>query len=345
MASERDRNLAAYMGIVNSPEWQNYLSSGRATNAPQDYTKKSAVWAVKYANEELARLRNEDKSISNYYELATGQKATPEIISKYSQYASDPALLQAAIGKGAAVAPAQGQFRDTIAATVQDKLGRPPTESELGYFGKQMESGNLDPYGLGEFLTGTTEYQTKASDVARTKLASELGAVDDTYLAKTQKALEAKYAAAGRGGSSAFGSSLIQAGKDLATERTGYLAGLGYQDFQQGRGNLTAAYNNRLNQMYNQQQSNAALGAESRQRYYSNQDFQRQQAAQERLARLSNRGSGNFLQSLAPGLIQGGLTIGGALIGGPVGAAAGSSLGSAYNRSSRLNTGGYYGGY
>ena len=148
-------------------------------------------------------------------------------------------------------------------------------------------------------------------------MAGELGGVDESYLAKIQKALESKYAAAGRSGASAFGSALIGAGKDLATERTGYLANLGYQGFQQGQGNLQAAYQNRLSQMYSNQQNQAALGSESRNRYYSNQDAARQQAAAERIARLSQPKQGNFLQNLVPGVVQGGLSLAGAYLGRP----------------------------
>lgn len=302
--------------LMADPTWAKYLAEGRVS-MPEDkaFLDQHFVWAQKSYNDQLARVKAQDKTIANYYELATGQKATPDTIAQYVQYADDPALLQAAISKGAATATPTGQFKDAITAAVQEKLGRAPTEAELGFFGKQMEAGAIDAYGLGEFLGGTTEYQTKASDTARTKLAGELGAVDESYLAKVQKQLESKYAA--RPGSSAFGSALIGAGKDLAKERTGYLAGLGYQDFQRGQESLTGAYQNRLSQMYNQNQNMAGLGSESRQRYYSQQDAAQQQAAQERLARLSQPKQGNFLQGLVPGLVSGGMSLAGAYLGRP----------------------------
>lgn len=297
------------------PTYKAYVDAGRIT--PPVVGPKTTLQNIKDSiTSQLNEMKAQDKVVSQYYELATGKKADPTTIAQFSQYANDPALLSAAIGKFASTAGAQGTYNDAINSAVQDKLGRPATEAELGYFGKQMEQGNLDAYGLGEFLGGTTEYQTRASDTARGKLATELGAVDDAYMAKVQKSLESKYASAGRSGSSAFGSALIGAGKDIATERTGYLAGLGYQDFQQGQGNLTAAYNNRLNQMYNQQQGSSALGSESRQRYYSNQDFNRQQAAQERLAKLNQpKSSGSFLQNLVPGLVTGAASIYGSYLG------------------------------
>src|SRR3990167_5809661 len=280
--------------LLNNPEFAAYLATGRAT-MPEDaaFFPKHFVWAQKSMNDQLATLKGEDKQIGNYYKIATGQDATPEIIAKFSQYASDPALLTAAISKESTLAAPTGGFKDAITSTITDKLGRAPTEAELNYFGKQMEQGSLDAYGLQEFLQGTNEYQTKASDVARGKLATELGAVDESYLAKVQKQLESRYA--NRPGASAFGSALIGAGKDIATERTGYLAGLGYQDFQRGQENLTAGYQNRLSQMYGQQQATAGLGAESRNRYYSQQDEAQRQAAQERLARLSQPRQGNIL--------------------------------------------------
>lgn len=309
-----DAELKKYLA---DPTYQAYIQSGRIT--PPELGPRTTPKDIQaHVTAQLNEMKAQDKTISQYYELATGKKADPAVVAQFSQYANDPALLSAAIGKFASTAPQQGTYNDAIQAAVQDKLGRAATEAELGYFGKQMEQGNLDAYGLGEFLGGTTEYQTRASDTARTKLAGELGAVDESYLAKVQKQLESKYASAGRSGSSAFGSALIGAGKDIATERTGYLAGLGYQDFQQGQGNLTAAYNNRLNQMYNQQQGSSALTGESRNRYYSQQDFNRQQAAQERLAKLSQpKSSGSFLQNLVPGLVTGAASLYGAYLGNP----------------------------
>lgn len=320
LLSGTKKDVEALVGIQNirqSPEWQSYLASGRVEWNPA-WDKGGAVRDI-YANiqSQLAQAKAQDKQIGQYYELATGRTATPEIIATYGKYANDPALLQAAISKGAATMGAQGTYADKIDSAIMGKLGRAATNAEKEYFGKQMEAGNLDEYGLGEFIQGTTEYQTKASDTARSKLAGELGGVDDAYLAKIQKQLESKYAQGGRQGASAFGSSLIQAGKDLATERTGYLAGLGYQDFQRGQDALTGAYQNRLSQMYNAQQGQAGLGQESRQRYYSNQDFARQQAAQERLAKLSQPKQGNFLQGLVPGVIQGAASLYGAYLGRP----------------------------
>ena len=313
--------------IMQTPEWQTWVKQGRGWLGKTNTTAEVAA--------QVALFRKEDKQIAQYYELATGQKAGADVIEKYAQYAADPALLSAAIQKDTAKAPETGQYKDTIAANIQEKLGRPPTAAELGYFGKAMESGQLDAYGLDTFLHGTSEFQSKASDTARTKLAAELGGYDTQYLNKIQQGLESKYAAAGRPGASAFGSALIGAGKDLASERTGYLAGLGYQDFQRGQDTLTGAYQNRLAQMYANQQNQAALGSESRQRYYSQMDYSRQQAAAERLARLSQPKQQSFLQSIVPGLIQGGLTIGGGLIGGPIGAGVGAGLGQQYARQGR----------
>lgn len=316
MAGKYKKEEAEYYKLLESPEYKIWEAQGRITPPGLDTSDqgKHIIHGYNALVSQLSALKAEDRTTSNYYELATGQKATPEVVAKYAQYAYDPALLQAAIGKEATLAPSQGKYKDIIGATINDKLGRQATDAELGYFGKQMEAGNLDAYGLQQFLGGTTEYQTKASDVARGKLATELGGVDDAYMAKTQKALEAKYASQGRSGSSAFGSALIGAGKDLASQRTGYLAGLGYQDFQQGQGNLTAAYNNQLQSMYNQHQANTAYGAESRSRYYSNQDYAKQQAAAERLARLGMPKTGSFFQNVLPGVIQAGSQIGAAAI-------------------------------
>lgn len=313
--------MANYRGdvaaILNSPEWQAYQSAGRVAPPPSDSYKKDAIWALKYAQQELARVKGEDKTISNYYELATGQKATPEVIGKYAQYAGDPALLQAAIGKGAATAAPLGTSNDLIQATIQDKLGRAATDAELNYFGKQIEAGNLDAYGLQNFLQGTNEYQSRYAKQAQEELKTSLGGIDTEYMDKTAKQLQSAYAAQGRTGSSAFGSALIKAGQDLAKGRTEYLAGIGYDQALRGQQNLRGDYQAQLENMYRAQQGISALGQESRQRYYSQQDFNRQQQAEERLRRLSQPKSGSFLQNLVPGLITGGAQAFSAYLGRP----------------------------
>ncbi len=298
--------------ILKEPGWADWTRQGRA-----DPTGLMANTADDVRRMGI-RLKEEDKRTTNYYELVTGQKADQSVLDKYAQYADDPALLQAAISKAAVLAPPTGQFQDKINASIQEIMGRPATEDEQGFYGKQMEQGNLDAYGLKEFLKGTTEYQTKYTDTARSKLAGELSAADTEYLAKVQKGLESKYAAMGRPGASAFGSALIGAGKDLATQRTGYLADIGYQAALGGQENLKAAYQNRLSQMYAAQQGVPAAQATSAQRYYSVQDEDRRAAAQERLLRLSQpqqQQQGTFLQNLIPGIVQGGLGLWGSYLG------------------------------
>lgn len=321
--------------IINSDEWKRYFNAGRVQlpEAKAMQSDKHAIWGLNAIQGQLAKVREEDKRIANYYELATGKKADQSVIDQFGQYANDPALLQAAIGRAAATTnfdtstPAgpdtsaadasRLKLIDSIKSSVQETLGRAPTEAELGYFGKQMEAGNLDAYGLQDFLKGTSEYQTKYADTARTKLAGELGAVDTQYLDKIGSQLESKYASMGRKGSSAFGSALINAGKDLATERTGYLANIGYNAALSGQDSLKAAYNNRLSQMYASQQNLPTAQNQSAQRYYSNQDYYRQAAAQERLAALSQPKQGSFLQSLLPGVIQAGASLYGGYLSRP----------------------------
>jgi hypothetical protein len=307
----RDRRI--YDELVNSQEWQTYSSQGRITPPPHN----NAVENLIDAKAQLARLKQEDKTITRYYELATGQTADTEVTGQFAKYADDPAMLQAAINQYAAKAPSRGEFNDAINSTIKEKLGRDATDAEKQYFGKQMEQGGVDLYGLNTFLEGTTEYQTKSSDVARGKLATELGGVDQAYLDKVSKQLQAQYSAQGRQGAGAFGSALIGAGKDIATQRTGYLSQLGYGDFQRGQQNLRSDYEAQLARQYAGQQQGAALGQESRARYYGQQDFDRQQAAQERMMRLQQPKSGSFLQNVVPGIFGAATQLGAAYLGRP----------------------------
>jgi len=277
---------------------------------------------------------NRQNTLKSTIEAMTGEAATPEQLAKYQQYADNPALLQAAISREVALRPAKGTFNEDINTTLTSILGREATKSELNYFGKQMEQGNLDTYGLESFIKGTEEYQTGYTQKAREALKSELGASDEMYLGKVNKALEAKYASQGRPGAGAFGSSLIQAGKDLAGERGSYLANIGYQGAQQGLDTLKSQYQSALNNLYNTQGYGQGLAQESRNRYYSTQDYNRNLAGQQQLMALQNQyaraNQPTFLQSLVPGLISAGATLGGAAIAGPAGGMAGNRLASLY---------------
>jgi len=308
MAGKYKAEEAEYYKLISSPEWKTWEAQGRATAPGLDVSDqgKHIIWGYNAAKAAVDKLKQEDKQIKNYYKLATGNEADDSVIAKYAQYAGDPAQLTMAIGQES--------------ATIKERMGRDATEAEKQYFGKQMEQGGLDLYGLGTFLEGTTEYQTKASDVARGKLATELGDVDQSYLDRVAKQLQAQYSAQGRSGAGAFGSALIGAGKDIATQRTGYLSQLGYGDFQRGQQNLRSDYEAQLARQYQSQQQGAALGQESRARYYGQQDFDRNQAAQERMMRLQQSmqpKSGTFLQNLVPGLISSGAQVIAAKYGQP----------------------------
>lgn len=328
--------------LDTDPIWQKYRQQGRVPDLTYSQGAKQESDYAAIKADFLRRVQAEDAKAAQLFEIYTGRTPTQAEVDNYAKWASDPAMLEAAISQGARKAPATGQYNDVVNATIQDKLGRPATQAELGFFGKQMEQGAVDPYTLQQFIENTNEYQTKASETARGKLATELAGYDKPYMEQVGKQLEAKYSAQGRPGAGAFGSALIKAGQELARGRGEYLSGLGYQDFLRGQGNLRSDYENRLSQMYGQQQQAAQLAQESRNRYYSTQDFERQLAAQERLARLNQPKSQSFLQSMAPGLLQAGLTVAGTALAGPAGGAAGSALGSSYmNRNPRLNIG-YY---
>ena len=327
---------------LNASDVSKYILAGRTgAGMPTDNDFQYATTAEldKHRADILRAMQAEDKRILNYYELATGQKGDQSVIDKYQQYASDPAMLEMAISKTAVTAPftppetpvtgelpgelpesAVERITREVEASFQEKLGRPARPDEIEYFGKQFQQGEMSAYVLKQFLENTTEYQTKTSDVARGKLAGELSAMDEAYLGKVGKQLQARYAAQGRPGAGAFGSALIGAGKELATERTGYLAGLGYQDFQRGQANLRSDYENRLAQMYRQQQQATGLAGESRQRYYATQDWERQLAGQERLARYQQSlqpKPPTFLQQLVPGVIGGAAKLYGSYLGRP----------------------------
>lgn len=269
----------------------------------------------------------------------TGEPPTAEELAKYAQYTDNPTVLQAVLTRDVALRPAKGTYKADINATLMSKLGREATASELNYFGKQMEQGNLDAYGLEAFVKGTEEFQTGYTKKAREELKGELGALDTEYLTKLEKPLQAKYSAQGRPGAGAFGSALITAGQDLAAQRGSYLANIGYQGAQQGLETLKGQYQSGLNQMYQSQQNQRDMATNNTGRYYSQAEYNRQLAGQQQLMALQNRyarqNQPTFMQGLLPGLIQAGATLGGAAIAGPVGGAVAGAAAARYNDNQR----------
>jgi len=261
---------------------------------------------------------NRQQTFRNTIASITGEEPTAEELSKYAPYIDNPGVLQSVLSRDMALRPARGTYKDDINAQLMSTLGREATPSELNYFGKQMEQGNLDTYGLQSFIKGTEEFQTGYTRKAREELKGELATTDEAYMAKVGKSLEAKYAGQGRPGAGAFGSALIGAGKDLASERGSYLAGIGYQGAQQGSDILKSQYQQNLNQMYQSQQNQQNLASQNVGRYYSQRDQATQLAGQQQLLALQNRyyqqGQPSFMEGLTPGLVQGGATIGAALI-------------------------------
>ena len=274
----------------------------------------------------VSQSAGKDPRITGIFEALIGRQPSDEEYGRVAPYASDPAIMAAIVSKlGTTTAP-QGKYADVIGSQVQNLLGREATPSELDYFGRQMEQGGIDQYGLESFIKGTEEYQTNYAKQAREGLKTELGELDQAYLDRVNKALQAKYSAQGRPGAGAFGSSLIQAGKDLAAQRGSYLADIGYQQALRGQDVLSNQYQANLQNLYNQQQMGQSLGSESRNRYYSVQDQNRAFEQQKQLAALQNQYQQqlleqqqsyqpSFLQGLIPGVIGGGLGVLGSYLG------------------------------
>jgi hypothetical protein len=266
------------------------------------------AWAEQQAYQARVDEANRQNAFKATIATITGEPPTAEELAKYAQYIDQPAILEAVVRKDFALRPAKGTYAKDINSELMSKLGREATASELNYFGKQMEQGNLDTYGLQSFIKSTEEFQTNYTKKARTDLTAELGATDQEYLNKVDKSLQAKYAGQGRSGAGAFGSAMITAGKDLANERGSYLANIGYQNAQQGVDTLKGQYQQNLNQMYTSQQQNQNFANESRNRYYSQADYNRGVQGQQNLMGLQDmytrRSQPSFMEGLAPGLVS-----------------------------------------
>ena len=254
-----------------------------------------------------------DSVIAQYYNQQTN---TPE-----KQYADQ----QAAYLKDAP------KFYDQINQQFQSSVGRDATQEEKDHFGSLLASGQVDSYGVGQWLSQLPEAVTKQDQAFRTGLSSDLQKQDAQYYnEQVLPGIQSQFANQGRDiNSSGFANSLALAAQGQNRQREGFLSNLTAAQYG---GNKQNAYDQYLNsvgryqgmQDYSRQRTDM-LSDQTRNRTYDIQNFNMQkQAYDDYLSRYGKRSSGAGIGALAGGLLGAGLGIG---LAGPGGGAAGGQLG------------------
>lgn len=159
-------------------------------------------------------------------------------------------------------------------------LGRDATNEEKAHFGGLLATGNLDAYGLNQFLQGTPEYQTQQDTKFRSGVSSELEKTDLSFFNKAKQNVMSQFMQNGTGGSSALDSALTDLMGQIADKRSAYMANLSSTQYGGNKDLALGNYQNAMNQYLGEQNYNRGTGA-SNQNYLQGRsdsisDYERQ---------------------------------------------------------------------
>lgn len=234
------------------------------------------------------------------------------------QYDQNPANLAAGAGK----------YSGQINQVFQSQLGRAATADEVTHFGSLLGTGNLDAYGLQNFLTGTPEYQKQQDTQFRSDLGNQLQDSDVSFFNRAKQGVQSQFMQNGTGNSSALDSALADLMGQIQNQRSSYMANLTAQQYGGNKQLALGNYNDTMNQYLNQTQQNRSQSLNQQQqlmdRSNSISDYNRQMSDYMNFAGNNQSKGANPLYGAVG-------TLAGAGIGsffGPAGSVAGAQLGA-----------------
>lgn len=221
---------------------------------------------------------------------------------------------------------------DTIDQMFQSTLGRAATGEEKDHFGKLLASGQVDKYGVGQFLQALPENVKKQDEQFRSTLNDTLQKQDSQYYnEQVMPGIQSSFANQGRSvDSSGFKNSLALAAQGQNRQREGYLSNLsaaqygGNQALAQGGYQQTYGAYQGLQDFSRQRAAQAQDASMGRVNDFNNFNTQKQ-AYDEYLKRYGKRGGGSMATGALSGATSGAAT--GFAMGGPWGAFAGGVVG------------------
>lgn len=227
------------------------------------------------------------------------------------------------------LAAGSGKYTDQINQVFQSQLGRNATSDEVTHFGSLMGTGNLDAYGLQQFVTGTPEYQGQQNTQFQTQLGNQLQNSDLQFFDQAKQSVMSQFAQNGTGNSSALDSALTQLMGQIQSQRSNYMASLSAQQYGNNQNLALSNYNDTMNQFLNNQQQNRqqSLSQQNQLMGRANDltDYNTQMTNYLNYAGNNQPKTSNPLYGAIGTL--GGAAIGGAATGSPTGATLGANLG------------------
>lgn len=264
-----------------------------------------------------------DRNIAN---TSAGKAAVAQY---YQAQANTPANAYAR--EQAGYAEKAPQYYGSIDQMFQGTLGRAATDAERKHFGSLLASGQVDEYGIGQFLQALPENVQQQDKKFREGLSADLQKQDAQYFnEQLMPGIQSAFANQGRDPrSSGFASALAQAGTQQNRQRETFLSNLSANQYAGSQGLAQRDYLNTYGANQSLQDYSRQRAAQMQDAYQNRvndiSDYNTQaRAYADYLARYGKRSKTAGLGSLLGGLAGAGL---GAYFGGPAGSKAGSYLG------------------
>ncbi len=208
------------------------------------------------------------------------------------------------------------QYGDQVNGYFKSMLGRDATEDEKQHFGQLMATGNVDAYGINQFLQGTPEYQGIQDQKFQTDINQKLTDTDVNFFNKAKQGVISQFMQQGTANSSALDSALADLMGQIADKRSQYMADLSVGQYGRNQDLALNNYGSSMNQYLSDQQYN-------RDQSQKNMDYLTGRSNELTDYNTMKNDYMNFANSAG----SGSNAMGGALMGGVSGAGAGASLG------------------
>lgn len=226
-----------------------------------------------------------------------------------------------------ALAAGSGKYKDQVNQVFQSQLGRAATADEVTHFGSLLGTGNLDSYGLQNFLTGTPEYQKQQDTAFQKDLGGQLETSDVNYFNRAKNGLMSQFAQNGQtfGNSSALDSALADLMGQIQQKRSDYMANLTAQQYGGNKQLALSNYGNTMDQYLQGQNYDKTLNQRQQDQFAGRAneltDYNTQKNDYMNFLGSQKSGGANPLYGAVG-------TLGGAAFGGAAGGYQGAQLGA-----------------
>lgn len=151
------------------------------------------------------------------------------------------------------------EFSNQVNDYFKNMLGRDATADEKTHFGSLMATGNLDAYGLNQFLQGSSEYQSQQDKKFRSELGNELQQTDLNFFNRAKQGVISQFMQNGTYGSSALDSALTDLMGQIADKRSQYMADLSSNQYKGNKDLALGNYKQAMNDYINEKDYNRGL--------------------------------------------------------------------------------------